>query len=155
MVCLWESGLQGSCTPRNMSSHMFKSVCLQDVYLMKNQLMRLLLTLALFLCLAVLRTSLSGSPHQSDAKERKSAKKGHQKKGNFTADWAQCNSTASAVMYDNRLSFAESVNSTCYFVIIVCFSSREWGVRMGSLLVLCSKTETGKNFLRGNFFYCR
>ena len=26
---------------------------------------------------------------------------------------------------------------------------------MGSLLVLCSKTETGKNFSRGNFFYCR
>lgn len=48
MVCLWESGLQGSCTPRNMSSHMFKSDCLQDVYPMKNQLMRLLLTLALF-----------------------------------------------------------------------------------------------------------
>ena len=23
---------------------------------------------------------------------------------------------------------------------------------MGSLLVLCSKTETGKNFLGGNFF---
>ena len=114
-------GLQGSCAPRNMSSHMFKSVCLQDVYLMKNQLMRLLLTLALFLCLAVLRTSLRGSPHQSDAKKRKSAKKGHQKKGNFTADWAQCNSTASAVTSDNRLSFAESVNSTCYFVIIVVF----------------------------------
>lgn len=121
MVCLWESGLQGSCAPRNMSSHMFKSVCLRDVYLIKNQLMRLLLTLALFLCLAVLRTSLRGSPHQSDAKRRKSTKKGHQKKGNFTADWAQCNSTASAVMSDNRLSFMESVNSTCYFVIIVVF----------------------------------
>ena len=147
-------GLQGSCTPRNMSSHMFKSVCLQDVYLMKNQLMRLLLTLALFLCLAVLRTSLRGSPHQSDAKRRKSTKKGHQKKGNFTADWAQCNSTASALMSDNRLSFMESVNSTCYFVIIV-FQVGNGGVRMGSLLVLCSKTETGKNFLGGNFFYCR
>lgn len=104
------------------------------------------------LCLAVLRTSLRESPHQSDAKRRKSAKKGHQKKGNFTADWAQCNSTASAVTSDNRLSFAESVNSTCYFVIMVVFQVGNGGVRKGSLLVLCSKTETGKNFLRGNFF---
>lgn len=83
------------------------------------------------LCLVVLITTQRGIPHQSNTIKRKSAKNGHQKKGNLTADWVLCNSSSSAVKTDDRLSCMELMHLTCCFVIILWFSNKggmeAWG----------------------------